>query len=48
MRVRFAKMKLVGLIIKFWHTLNTYLQHINQPPINHWVLMKERLKEKHQ
>jgi len=45
--VRFAKMKLVGPAMKFWHTVSTHLERMNQPPITHWVVMKERLKEKH-
>jgi len=45
--VRFAKMKPVRPARKFWHTITTHLERTNQPPITHWAIMKERLKEKY-
>ena len=46
-RVRFAKMKLVRLARKFWHTITSHLEQIRQPPIEQWEVMKDRLKEKY-
>jgi len=45
--VRFAKMKLVVPVRKFWHTLTTQLERMHQPPITQWAVMKDRLKEKY-
>ena len=44
--VHFAKMKLVGPARKFWQTLTTHLECMQQPLITQWAVMKGRLKEK--
>ena len=46
-RVRFAKMKLIGPVRKFWQTVMSHLERIRQHPIIQWEVMKDRLKEKY-
>ncbi|KAG5531711.1 hypothetical protein RHGRI_026363 [Rhododendron griersonianum] len=45
-RVRFAKMKLVGLAKIWWMGVEGDIQRLGQPPIGTWQEMKAKLREK--
>lgn len=45
--VCFAKMKLVSPERKFWQTLTTHPERMQQPPIAQWAVMMVRLKGKY-
>ncbi|XP_028056995.1 uncharacterized protein LOC114260987 [Camellia sinensis] len=46
-RVRFAKMKLVGLAKIWWMGVEGDIRRLGQPPISTWQEMKAKLKEKY-
>jgi hypothetical protein len=46
-RVRFAKMKLVGLAKIWWMGIEGDIRRLGQPPISNWQEMKARLREKY-
>lgn len=46
-RVRFAKMKLVGLAKIWWMGVEGDIQRLGQPPIGTWQEMKAKWKEKY-
>jgi hypothetical protein len=43
MRVKFAKMKLIGSAHLFWESVEELLIRRNEPPITDWVEMKLKL-----
>ncbi|KAG5524180.1 hypothetical protein RHGRI_030994 [Rhododendron griersonianum] len=46
-KIRFAKMKLVGLAQMWWYGLEGRIRRLELPPINTWQAMKTKLQEKY-
>ena len=46
-RVRFAKMKLMGLAKIWWTGVERDIRRMGLPPINTWEEMKAKLREKY-
>ena len=46
-RVRFSKMKLVGLAKIWWTGVEGDIRRMGLPPINTWEEMKAKLREKY-
>lgn len=44
-RVRFAKLKLVGLAKTNWQTVQVHLEQLKQAPITLWAEMKSKLNQ---
>lgn len=44
-RIRFAKLKLVGLAKTNWQAVQVHLERLNQAPITLWAEMKSKLNQ---